>query len=105
MIEELKQALTRKGISNFLFLFAMLEMPNLTTWFIIPLQRYMTRDHLPPSSQPCDVTVEDLFYKVRRSSDENLRTIALNIRLSVFEGKNNVGKLQMRHIVPVIKRP
>jgi hypothetical protein len=53
----------------------------------------MRRDHLPPSSQHCDVTAEDLFYKVRRSSDENLRTIALNIRLSVFEEENNVGKL------------
>jgi hypothetical protein len=71
----------------------MLEMPNPTTWFITPLQRYMRRDHLPPSLQPCDVTVEDLIYKVRRSSDENLRTIALNIRLSVFEEENNVGKL------------
>jgi hypothetical protein len=93
MIEELKQALTRNGISKFLFFSAMLEMPNSTTWFITPLQRYMRRDHLPPSSQPCDVTAEDLIYKVRRSSDENLRTIALNIRLSVFEEENNVGKL------------
>jgi hypothetical protein len=70
----------------------MLEMPKPTIWFITPLQRYMRRDHLPPSSQPCDVTAEDLFYKVRRSSDENLTTIALNIRLSVFEEENNVGK-------------
>jgi hypothetical protein len=53
----------------------------------------MRRDHLPPSSQPCDVTAEDLFYKVRRSSDENLRTIALNIRPSVFEEEENIGKL------------
>jgi len=93
MNEELQTSSDPQGYFEFSFSFsAMLEMPNPTTWFITPLQRYMRRDHLPPSSQPCDVTAEDLFYKVRRSSDENLRTIALNIRVSVFEEENKVGK-------------
>jgi hypothetical protein len=90
MIEEFKQALTRKGISKFLFFFAMLEMPNPTTWFITPeIHEAWPRATLFTALwRDCRRSILQ-----RRSSDENLRTIALNIRLSVFEEENNVGKL------------